>query len=293
MLESLPHQQEGVLYERLYYLGLGTIWFLFAYWIAVKYKLSELPEERFKQLPLNFLRHLIGVFSVFFFIELVLVPINILLWLKYAGAEKLPEYAGGWITLAAMLLATVGVLLYYQFLPAATKEVVQGSKGNHIQDFFAGVLTWFFAAPAILIISQIIGLLLPLISQPVKIDQNVVQHLKLLANYPVLFWTTALGVISIVPIVEEILFRGFLQSWLHDIFGRGRAIFLTSAIFAGFHFSFTQGIFNVELLFSLFVLSCFLGFIYEKRETVWASIGLHFIFNLIGVIMIASETKLV
>ena len=234
-----------------------------------------------------------GAFLVFFFIEAILVPLYIALWLKSHSATHLSLSTAGWITIAAMVAAAMGVLLYYLFLPATTKKVVQGSSAHKINDFFAGVLTWFFAAPIVVIFSQLVALLLPLFTQKLPLDQTVVAHLKELAKYPLLFWATALGVITVAPIVEEILFRGFLQSWLFDIFGRRRAIFFTSVIFAGFHFSFAQGIFNFELLVTLFILSCFLGFIYEKRQSIWASIGLHFTFNLIGVIMIALEAKII
>ena len=237
------------------------------------------------------MRHLIGAFLVFFFIEVFLVPIDIALWLKYQSAEKLSAHVGGWITVAAMVCAAIGVLLYYAFLPASTKKVVEGSKEHRLKDFFAGMLTWFFAAPIVLILSQLVSILLPLFTQKAHVDQSVVQHLKDISKYPFLFWATAVGVVTFVPIVEEILFRGFLQSWLFDIFGRARAIFLTSLIFAGFHFSYSQGVSNFELLPVLFILSCFLGFIYEKQQSIWASIGLHCIFNLVGIIMIISEVK--
>lgn len=293
MLDTLAQENTGVHSERLILLVYGTVWFLFSFWIAARYKLFEMPEARVKLLPAKFLRYMVGAFLVFFFIEAILVPIYISLWLKFHDTKTLSLPIAGWITISAMVAAALGVLLYYVFLPSDTKKIVEGSSDNKINDFLAGVLTWFFAAPIVLIFSQLVAFLLPLFTNKIPLDQTVVAHMRELAKYPLLFWATALGVITIAPIVEEILFRGFLQSWLFDIFGRNRAIIFTSIIFAGFHFSFAQGIFNFELLVTLFLLSCFLGFIYEKRQSIWASIGLHFTFNLIGVIMIAFEGKLI
>lgn len=292
MLETLSQENHGVLYERLFFILYGTVWFLLAFWLGSRYNYFQLPEERFKQLPPNFLRHMIGAFLIFFFTEAILVPVYLALWLKGNPAAKLSQYVTGWLTVAAIVAAAAGVLIYYLFLPKTTKKVVQGIKGFKISDFISGAATLFFAAPIVMVFSQLIAIILPFFTHKPVVDQTVVQHLKEMGKYPLVFWTTALGVVTFVPIVEEILFRGFLQSWLYDIVGRFRAIILTSVIFAGFHFSFSQGIFNIELLVSLFILSCFLGFIYEKRQSIWASIGLHFIFNSIGIILIASEIKL-
>lgn len=292
MLDSLTHENTGVLDERLVQITYVIGWCICAFLLLRKFRLYELPLERYKQLPPNFLRHMTGAFLVFFFIEIFLVPIYIALWQKIHATEKMSSQVTGWITVAAMVVAGVGVLLYYLFLPAETKKVVQGPNEHRLKNFSAGLLTWVFAAPVVLIFTQLMSFIIPLFSHKAQVDQSVVQHMKDIAKYPFLFWSTALGVITIVPIVEEILFRGFLQTWLFDIFGRTNAIFVASLIFAGFHFSYSQGITNLELLPVLFILSCFLGFIYEKQQSIWASIGLHFLFNLVGIIMIASEVNL-
>jgi CAAX protease family protein len=289
MLASEAVENIGVLQERLLYLAYGAVWFLLTFGIVQRNKLYKLPEERFKELPPNFLRYLIGAFLVFFFVELFIVPIYITLWLKFTGAKTLPPSIGGWVTIAAIVVAAIGVLLYLIFLPEATKKVIQGPQTNRVKAFVAGMMTWFFATPVVLIVSQVIAMILPLITKKALVDQSVVHHMKEMVKYPAIFWATSFGIVTFVPVVEEILFRGFLQTWLFDIFGRARSIVITSVIFAGFHFSLAQGISNIELLTSLFILSLFLGFIYEKQQSIFASIGLHCIFNLVGIIMIYFE----
>ena len=61
---------------------------------------------------------------------------------------------------------------------------------------------------------------------------------------------------------------------------------IASLIFAAFHFSTSQGLNNIELLVSLFVLSCFLGFLYERQESLLASMALHATFNAISILAI-------
>jgi uncharacterized protein len=69
------------------------------------------------------------------------------------------------------------------------------------------------------------------------------------------------------------------------------SILLASLIFAFFHFSYSQGIDNIEVITSLFVFSCFLGFVYERQQSLWASVGLHALFNAISVVLIVLETR--
>jgi membrane protease YdiL (CAAX protease family) len=73
--------------------------------------------------------------------------------------------------------------------------------------------------------------------------------------------------------------------------GTKAAILLTSLAFALFHYSGSQEIGNVSLIASLFTFALFLGFIYEKQSSLFASIGLHMTFNLASAlrILLAAE----
>ncbi len=56
-------------------------------------------------------------------------------------------------------------------------------------------------------------------------------------------------------------------------------ISLSSMVFAFCHFALSQQIENIEILVSIFVLSLFLGYLYEREGNLWAPIGLHAMFN--------------
>jgi membrane protease YdiL (CAAX protease family) len=116
-----------------------------------------------------------------------------------------------------------------------------------------------------------------------------VKHLKDVMVFPSLFWSSVILIISVVPILEEVLFRGFLHEWLVRLFGVKAAILLTASTFALFHFSTSQGADNVELIISLFVLGCFLSFLKERQRSLWAPIGLHSVFNAVSVLMITAS----
>ena len=121
-------------------------------------------------------------------------------------------------------------------------------------------------------------------AQPV--DQVAVNQLKTTLNNPALLGATIAAIVLVAPFIEEVLFRGFLQTWLRRFLKPRFAIPIVSFIFASFHFSVLQGLTNITLILSLFVLSCFLGLLYEKQKTLWSPIVLHMLFNGINVSMI-------
>jgi membrane protease YdiL (CAAX protease family) len=96
-------------------------------------------------------------------------------------------------------------------------------------------------------------------------------------------------VIGIVPVLEELLFRGFLQGAFRRFFSVRTAILFSSFIFALFHFSLGQGVNNMTILVSLFILSLFLGFLKERQGNLWGSIAMHMTFNAISVAMILNQ----
>jgi len=101
-------------------------------------------------------------------------------------------------------------------------------------------------------------------------------------GYPLYLVFAILTIGVFAPIIEEILFRGFLQSWIRQHLGSKQAILITSLLFAFFHYSPEQGIANITIIASLFVFSLFIGFVYEKQGMLASPIMLHSLFNAIN-----------
>lgn len=81
----------------------------------------------------------------------------------------------------------------------------------------------------------------------------------------------------IVPIFEEMLFRGFLQSTLRSVSTPWTAIVFTSVFFALIHWP------NYTHMPSLFFLSCGFGYAYERSGSLLRPILMHILFNGISV----------
>lgn len=80
--------------------------------------------------------------------------------------------------------------------------------------------------------------------------------------------------ILIAPVVEELVFRGYLQSALAKRMSAWGAISIASAVFASMHGSLT-------LWPIYFMLGWAMGWVYEKTGSLKAAIVFHFINNLI------------
>lgn len=90
-------------------------------------------------------------------------------------------------------------------------------------------------------------------------------------------WLALAGAIIGAPIVEELVFRGFIFTAVRARWGFGWALGLTSVLFAAMHFDPT-GVYALLVLPSAFLL----GWLREKTGGIYAPILVHMTFNAIA-----------
>jgi membrane protease YdiL (CAAX protease family) len=236
-------------------------------------------------------------FVYFLFAELFFIPalIGMIFALSGKGFEhifQLNQQEKNWVNLCIMLGGFGGAYLaYFELKSEQRQQLWQQTSQTWTQNFGVGVAVWFLIYPLVLAFNQLISIAAWHLFHHSFVEQIVVQHLRDTLASPWIFGATALSVITLVPMTEEFLFRGLLQSWLkRKLHNTSAAIIFSSIVFAIFHYSNAQGVTNIELLSSLFLLSCMLGFIYERQRSLWAPIGLHSFFNLMSLLMIFKET---
>jgi len=273
-----------------------VIGFLFAtLGIIITLIAQKLRFFRFKDLPRPALRikypllGFIGYLLVFF----IVAPLGIH-FISSTLKEQLQLSPVMLITLL-QILAMVSVIIYlilYSFIQE--KETLKGIWIHPkrfrfqclLEDFGLGILTWIIAFPVVVFTSQFAEFITYLITGITGVEQIAIRYLKMASGSP-LSLTIVLFVIMIAaPIIEEFVFRGLLFSYFKKNLGFNRALLLSSLIFSLFHFSPSQGVTNFALLSSLFVLSLYLGFLYERQASLIAPIALHMTFNSISVIRI-------
>lgn len=240
-------------------------------------------------------RDVLRGFFYFLTMQLFIVPIVVIVIVGFIHEGRTDIFSlslkeQGWSHILAIVGGLSAVLLAFYQIPKLLRKQIWGDSCRRYKDFLLGASIWFVSYPLVLAIDQILSIFILFVFQTPSVDQVAVSHFKNIVDDPWLLSLTGIGIVAWVPITEEILFRGLLQSWFKEITkNRLKAIVLTSMIFSFFHFSSAQGTTNIELIISLFILSCFLGFLYERQRSLWASIGLHSFFNTMSILMILKD----
>ena len=254
--------------------------------VAKRYTLFRLPEEPWPGRPWRFWQ--IGVlFVVYIVVAMGITPI--ILWLARTNDPYMP-FA---LQIAISQWTTIGCTGLFFFIlsftifkdRAKTTWKAEGG-GTILGDIGFGLIFWVIALPTVFAIDQVFELLNYLAFGVIGVEQLAVLYLREAIETPFLLTTALIAIILGAPFIEEFLFRGCLQGWIRSRVGKKSGILITSLIFALFHYTGSQGHGNIPIIASLFVLSVYLGWVYEKRQSLWASITLHLVFNTANVVYI-------
>jgi hypothetical protein len=232
-------------------------------------------------------------FGYFLFIEIFLIPALAGLVFLLKGKDPnqlfyLQPVTKAWINLWIMWGGFGGVLIaYFEMKANQRRELWLQTEKPWYTHLGIGIIAWLVSYPLVLAFSEGVSMILWYSFHYSIVEQIAVQNIRQALTQPVLFGLTAFTIVTLIPLTEEFLFRGLLQSWLkHKLHNTPAAIVISSLIFAFFHYSSEHGFTNIELLSSLFLLSCMLGYIYERQRSLWAPIGLHSFFNLVSLLVL-------
>lgn len=113
------------------------------------------------------------------------------------------------------------------------------------------------------------------------ITSSNTELVKLLQNPTGMSLAANILLIAVVaPVVEETLFRGILLGSLRNYMGEWTAIIISAIVFAALHLD-TAG------FFSKFALGIGLGYLYRKHQSIYPSMALHAINNLLAVLAVS------
>lgn len=257
-------------------------------YVAWKKKFYNFPLSGSFLLRISFLYPLFA-FALYFLGMVIIGPI-IFLSLKNLGIVQ----GLAWTQVVALPLLSLIFIGYLFLLKKETRDYiftghVQSASlfSNFWKNLGLGALTWPVCYPIVLFINLLIQKLSWFVWHVKGVNQDAVEMLKKTREAPDLFIVLSLVIVFIVPFLEELIFRGFLQTFLRPYLGRWYSIVLTALIFSFFHFGSKLGWGNVELITTLFALSLYLSFLYERQKNLWASYGLHATFNAMSVLNLA------
>lgn len=239
----------------------------------------------FKRTSSNKVRDISLIQVVFAFFVWVLIQLLALYFFQglVTRANGTLDYLAPWLDIAMIVSAPLVIIAL-----SLSTSIWKKSEGSWFKNFLFGAVSWFVSYPWVLVAASLatIGLTYYLGTRPPDMEQDVVKKIKEVAQVPYLMPAYFLLVGIIIPITEEILFRGMLQNWIAKYLPGWQAIGLTSVLFSLLHVTGGQGIGNFQLVPGLFVLSCFLGYVYERQKNIWAPIGLHVAVNMISLALI-------
>ena len=269
--------------EIIQILVFGAVSYLFlrfankkGYFSALNGPLWDVPIEWYQVL---------GVFAIYFGVSYFVAPIAIQMLepiLIRKSIENGQIFVLTWFNFINSLLILALILMSSaQVFKAIWRK--SGEPPENAKDIKAMFTTLILVFPVILCVSSFIDLVVrDLFGLQNLPDQIAVQWLKMSFENPLYFVLTALSIVVIAPLLEETLFRGFLQSFLRQRLGPKYAIGISSFLFACFHYSMGQGWNNIPIIVTLLPLAFFLGYLYEKQKSLFASISLHAAFNTIS-----------
>lgn len=232
----------------------------------------------------------VTVFVIFFLLQMTLLPLIVYLWSSiqtgnwHTLPQTIPENEKIWISSLGIWLSAGGLWLFcFLFQPSALQVIKKASRPFY--NFCFGAMAWLICYPIVFTLSQLVSNIVESIFQSPEGEQTALTLLKASINQPSQLAFFFLSIVLVTPIFEEFLFRGTLQPWLISKVGQTYGIILASLCFAALHYTTGQGAFNLELLPPIFVLSCYLGYLYERQRSLWAPIGLHATFNLVSCLL--------
>jgi len=272
---------------------LGVAGLVFALFAKSKgYFTLPAAEKRFSLL----FRYLLIGFLIYFVVSFLISPLLSLIVfhqssIKGMSNDELNISKIFFVNTFITCLTAVGLLIHLVKLPLGIRqEIIKSpfSKSSYLTDIGMGLLSWVIAFPITLFVSQLVEVIVKYVFNITRLpDQIAVYYLKKTMDYPIIFAVTIIVIAILAPLIEEYLFRGLLQNFLRSKIGRKAAILLTALIFSLFHFSLHQKISNIVIIFSLFVLALFLGFIYEKQRSLVSACVLHIAFNSFSILSVS------
>ena len=165
-------------------------------------------------------------------------------------------------------------------LPAINLSIIKyktnfyslGFQKTKIKYFSMGIYYWITC----LIIVGLWGWMLEILKLDFLLPPNTAKEVLNLAFENI--FITIILVSMIVPICEEVIFRGFLINGLERKFNLKICLLISSGIFSIFHI-------HIGSLFPTFILGICLGLLYIKSKSIYPSIFIHSIHNFLAVII--------
>jgi membrane protease YdiL (CAAX protease family) len=198
------------------------------------------------------------------------------------AAPRPTDYQRALQAFISQAVSMLPVVLYFLWrVSRAPQGLVRAGVVPHrpARELVAGAFALLAALPMVLGSAVICTLITRhlLNIEPPKVGHDLLKTLLESSDIAVIS-LIAISAVLVAPILEEIMFRGLMQTALLDVFGHNRrwfVIVVTSIVFALIH---TGGV-VWQVMPGLTILGLMLGWLYEKHGSLLPGIVLHMLFN--------------
>lgn len=179
-------------------------------------------------------------------------------------------------------------LLLLRLIAASTPGAGLGFQAS---DLVKGLIALALAAPVVLAANLAANLLYRKLHDGAAPEAVAHPVLRSLRENPqnVYAWGAAAAAVVLAPILEEIVYRGFLQSALLRMFGKPwAAIVVASAVFAAMHIIPSGSAVPWYAVPAIFTLGLAMGTAFERTGRLGVAIVMHALFNAANVALTAT-----
>lgn len=220
------------------------------------------------------LKDVIKVFLVYVVLLFVGMPVIVRLFSTILNFNILNNIGQRCLVLFISLFVNVAICSYVLYIVCVYYRQPITALGLSTVNFLAnikqGLKRYLIILPLIVLAGFVTNLISSYYGQTPEM-QDVVRWVLDEKSFIVLISLIFFGIV-IAPMIEEILFRGFLQPALKKLFGGRYAIVVTASLFAAVHM-------DIFAFLQIFILGILLGYLYEKTQTLVASIFVHILHN--------------
>ena len=189
------------------------------------------------------------------------------------------------VTAAAMgagMLTAIGVIIWMRRM-----QVVPHTTAAPVRSIMSGVAMLMVWWPAIASAGWVAGQLQRAVTgiEPPSIGHSTLEQM-VQGTRDAWWWLMGLSAVVLAPVLEECLYRGFVQQALRRAgLGPWPAVLLASIVFTLMHVSSVPEGARAASLTSLAVLSCCFGWLAERTGSLVAPMAAHVAFNLGNLVM--------
>jgi|SRR3972149_3254751 len=217
---------------------------------------------------------ILKVFLFYFFMMLVGIPVFLRVSKQIFRFDLIEIFGQNTILLSLSLIVNIATCLYVFYIIRIGYGLPVASLGftvhNWKRDVKIGLKHYLIVLPIIILAGFVVDFVLRIFGIEPE-QQDIISKILNEDSLGVLTFMFFFGMLA-APVVEELLFRGFLQSAVKTTFGKLKAILISGFLFALVHL-------NAHVFLQIFILGLLLAYLFEKTGSLIAPITVHICHN--------------